>query len=77
VEGLLTDLMWVWLRREERVKNRDFVQELADAAIGDGIPGIVRVYETIGAVRNVLVRNVNPQLAAEAVLLSAQPQGER
>jgi len=75
VEGLLTDLMWVWLRREERVKNRDFVRDLADAAIGDGIPGIVRAYETIGTVRNALVRNVNPQLAAEAVLLGALPQG--
>jgi len=75
VEGLLTDLIWVWLRREERVKNRDFVRELADAAIGDGIPGIVRAYETIGTVRNALVRNVNPQLAAETVLLSALPQG--
>lgn len=76
LEGLLTDLLWVRTGRDGGVRNRDRIAEMRDAARRFEVLDLAEVYESVERVREARVRNVNPELALDKILLDAYRRGE-
>lgn len=71
-ESLLRDVLLRCEGAREAIVNEDAADVVDRIASGAGTEGVIRALDAVLEARHQLARNVNPQLALEAMLLSAK-----
>ncbi len=77
IEGLLADLLKMIVGREGKIMNKDVTGDLRGAVRWYAVPDILRVYDSVIQIREAMVRNINPELAMDMLLLDVRSRRER